>query len=146
MTVERATEIAAPPAAVFAALADPATHLEWRPSALEFRALDGGPLRRGSRLEEVVRFAGRRYRTLYEVSGFDAPRLLALRSLEGPVPLELRCSLEALSSGTRLVFRLDARPRLPRTARPFFRLLMRWYLADEARRLKRLVEAGADTA
>lgn len=138
MRTERRIEIDAPPAAVFAVVADPATHPRWRPSAVEFRPLEAGPIRPGARLTETVRFLGRRYRTTYEVTELQPDRAFALRSLDGPVSLELHCLVEPSGAGTRVTFTLEAAaPRL-------LGLVLAWYLGDEARRLKRLVEAERD--
>ena len=62
--VSRELVIAAPPDAVFAALADPDAHPRWRPSVETFRLLGEPPLALGSRVEEVVRYRGKEYRSL----------------------------------------------------------------------------------
>ncbi len=138
MKAERSVEIGASPADVFAVVADPATHPRWRPSAVEFRLLEAGPIRPGSRLTETVRFLGRRYRTTYEVIELQPDRAFAVRSLDGPVSLELHCLVEPAGAGARLTFALEA--AAPRLLGP----VLAWYLGDEARRLKRLVEAERD--
>ncbi len=126
----------APPEKIFAVVADPETHPIWRPSATEFRAETDEPLRVGSRLVEEVRFLGRRYRSRYEVSELEPGRAFAVRTLEGPVGLELRCALERLDGErTRVTFAMESGVSLP------LRLVLGWYLQDEARRLKELVES-----
>jgi carbon monoxide dehydrogenase subunit G len=127
-------DIAAAPAAVFARIADPSSHARWRPTVLEFRAVDGEPLRVGSRLVETVRFAGRRFRSTYEVSELDPPRAFAVRTVTGPMRLTLRCGLAPAGRGTRVTFTLAAE-----TSR-LLRTVLRLFLWDEARRLKRLLE------
>lgn len=137
MHTERGITIDAPPEAVFAMIADPGEHLVWRPLVVEFRPLDGEALEAGGTVVETVTFLGRRYTTVYEVAELDAPRTLALGSLQGPLEVGLRYGLEAQNGATRLTVTLDAEPP-PRF--PFFGAATRWYLDDGARRLKALIE------
>lgn len=137
MRIERGITIDAPPEAVFAVIADPDSHLVWRPLAIEFRPLDGDALEPGGTVVDTVTFFGRRYTTVYEVEELDPPNSLALRSLQGPVALELGYALEARDRGTHLTLTLDAEPP-PRF--PFFGTAMRWYLDEGGRRMKALIE------
>lgn len=137
MRTERGITIEAPPEVVFAVIADPEEHLVWRPLVVEFRPLDGDALEPGGTVVESVTFFGRRYTTIYEIEALDAPRTLALRSLQGPLAVELGYALEARDLGTHLTLTLDAEPP-PRF--PFFAAATRWYLDDGARRLKALIE------
>jgi hypothetical protein len=134
---ERGITIDASPEAVFALIADPEEHLVWRPLVVEFRPLDGDALEPGGTVVETVTFFGRRYTTIYEVDELEAPDTLRLRSLQGPLEVELGYALEAAETGTRLTLTLDAEPP-PRF--PFFAAATRWYLDDGARRLKALLE------
>jgi uncharacterized protein YndB with AHSA1/START domain len=135
--IERGITIDAPPEAVFAVIANPEEHLVWRPLVVEFRPLDEDLLAAGGTVVETVTFFGRRYTTVYEVEELDPPHTLALRSLQGPLTVELGYALAARDEGTQLVLTLDAEPP-PRF--PFFGTAMRWYLDDGARRLKALIE------
>ncbi len=138
---EETVWIAAPAEAVFATLADPTTHPTWRPSVVAFRA-DAEPVTVGTRITETVRFLGRRYTTIFEVTELSPPRTFALRSIEGPLATVLRCELTPdgdSATGLRFVLDLES-PRPLGLPVPGFHALMRWYLRDEGRRLARLVE------
>ena len=137
MRTERTITIDAPPARVFALIADPEEHLVWRPLVVEFRPLDGDELEAGATAVETATFLGHRYTTVYEVEELEAPHTLALRSLHGPVTAELGWELEDRDGETLLTLTLDAEPP-PRF--PFFATAMRWYLDDGAKRLKALIE------
>lgn len=140
-SIER-IRIEAPPEAVFAVVAEPETHPQWRPSAVEFRPLSR-PVQVGTRLVETVRFLGRRYTTTYEVTALEPPRRFVLRSVDGPLPTVLACELSEANGGTELTFVLEMEgPRLLGARVPGFHTLMRWYLRDEGRRLARLVEGS----
>ena len=138
---EEPIRIAAPPEAVFAVLSNPRTHPEWRPSVVEFRP-HSEPVAVGTRITETVRFLGRRYTTIFEMTELDPPRTFELRSVEGPLATMLRCELTAQGdSEAELRFVLDLEsPRPLGLPVPGFHALMRRYLRDEGRRLARLVE------
>jgi uncharacterized protein YndB with AHSA1/START domain len=138
---EETIRIAAAPADVFAAVSDPRTHSEWRPSVVEFRA-DSQPVTVGTRIRETVRFLGRRYTTLFEVTRLDPPRTFAVRSLEGPLETNLRLEVAPADGGAELRFVMDLEDPRPLGLRvPGFQALMRWYLRDEGKRLGRLLES-----
>lgn len=89
-----------------------------------------------------MRFLGRRYTTIFEVSEIERPRVLSLRSIEGPLATVFRCELTPdgkAATGLRVVLDLES-PRPLGLPVPGFHALMRWYLRDEGRRLARLVE------
>jgi uncharacterized protein YndB with AHSA1/START domain len=138
---EETIRIAAPPEAVFAVLADSTTHPEWRPSVVEFRP-QSEPVGVGTRITETVRFLGRRYTTIFEVTVLDPTRTFELRSIEGPLATVLRCELTRRGDAeTELRFVLDLEsPRPLGLPVPGFHALMRRYLRDEGRCLARLVE------
>lgn len=136
--------IGAPAHMVFRWVAEPETHLRWRPSVVEFRPLER-PVAAGTRIVETVRFLGRRVTTTYEVTELEPDRVIALRSVDGPLPVVLRIELAAGDPGTELTFVLDMEaPRPLGLPVPGFHALMRRYLRDEGRRLRELVESGAE--
>jgi uncharacterized protein YndB with AHSA1/START domain len=139
--VEREIEIAAAPEAVFAALADPDAHPRWRPAVETFRLLGEPPLGLGSRIEEIVRYRGKEYRSLVEVERFEPPRAIAFRALEAVFPFTLAAFVEPAAGGSRFRFVLDfERPRFLGVPVPFFGVLMGRSMQEEAEGLKELVE------
>jgi len=88
-------EIARPPEEVFDYLADPSNLPTWQESAVEAR-LEGG------RVVERRRMLGREIESTMEISENEPPRLLTLRTVEGPIPLEVRHELSPSRGGTRL--------------------------------------------
>jgi len=134
---ERTITIDAPPEAVFAAIANPEEHLVWRPLAVTFAPLDGDAFETGATAVETWTFLGNRYTTIYEVEELDSPTALTLRSVQGPIAVELGWSLEERDAGTELTLTLDAEK--PKRF-PFFPTAMRWYVDDATSRLKALIE------
>jgi uncharacterized protein YndB with AHSA1/START domain len=135
--IEREIMIDAPPEAVFAMIANPEEHLVWRPLAVTFGPLDGNAFEPGGTVVETSTFFGNRYTTIYEVEDFEPPHSFVLRSVQGPIAVELGWTLEAGDADTALTFRLVAE----QPARfPFFSTAMRWYVDDATNRLKALLE------
>lgn len=143
---EETIRIAAAPEAVFAAVSDPKTHAEWRPSVVAFRT-DSEPVTVGTRITETVRFLGRRYTTLFEVTRLDSPHTFAVQSVEGPLETVLSMEVSPADNGAVLRFVMDLEdPRPLGLPVPGFQALMRWYLRDEGKRLARLIESRSGSA
>ena len=106
MRYELAVEIARPPAEVWAYLADP-THLPgWQADVEEIRGASGGPLSIGETFTEVRSFLGKRAESTLEVTRAEPGRELSLRTVSGPVRVEIRHLLEPAGDGT--VVRVEA--------------------------------------
>jgi uncharacterized protein YndB with AHSA1/START domain len=101
---ELTVEIARPPAEVFAYLTDLANVPVWQSTAVEARLCDG-ELRVGARIAEVRSFLGRRVESELEVTGYEPDRIFSLRTVSGPVKVEIHHRLEPNGDGgTRLGF------------------------------------------
>ncbi|HWG08861.1 MAG TPA: SRPBCC family protein [Solirubrobacteraceae bacterium] len=139
-TVE--TEIARPPATVFAYVTDPAKLATWQTNTLSAVPEPPGPLRLGSRIREVHRGpGGRELESLVEVSELEPDRLFALRMIEGPLPVDARISLDPIEAGTRMRFNVRGEPTGPlRFLRPLMRAALKRQLAEHCRNLKRVLE------
>lgn len=139
--VERVT-IAASPESVWAVIADPASHTEWRPALVEFTLVSSPPLTAGSKIREVVRFAGRSLELDDTVTRLEPPRVLGIdgESKTSTFGLELR--LEPAGEGTLVTFDwwLEARSRLLRLAQPLLRRPMHKATAEELELLRDYVE------
>jgi uncharacterized protein YndB with AHSA1/START domain len=91
---------------VFAYLVDVDRLTEWQGSAVECRS--DGPLREGSLISERRRLLGREAETELEVTAFEPPRRLTLRSLSGPVNFTVDHELVENGDGTTIHFAAEA--------------------------------------
>jgi len=108
MRYELAVEIARPPAEVYAYLADP-THLpDWQEDVQEVRDAPGGPLGPGAIFTEVRSFLGKRAESTLEVTAAEPGRELSLRTVAGPVHVEIRHLLEPAGEGTLIRVEAEA--------------------------------------
>jgi hypothetical protein len=64
---------------------DPRNDLEWTKGVTSSRSLSRLPLEAGSRVERVARFLGREFAYVYEVTGIEEGRFMAMR-VTRPLP------------------------------------------------------------
>jgi carbon monoxide dehydrogenase subunit G len=113
--VEHTVVVERPPDEVFAFLTDLSNVPEWQSGAVAVREPDG-ELGVGTTYVQVLQFLGRRFEATLEVVEFEPGRRFSLRSVSGPIPLEVRHALEPADGGTRVTVVLEGK-----TGR-FFRL------------------------
>jgi hypothetical protein len=94
--VQRTIElrVRAPIDQVFAVLADVTRTAEWHPATVEERWVTDPPHGVGSRRLAVSRSMGIRSENIAEVTVFEPPSALGLRTLDAPVPTEISIRLE----------------------------------------------------
>jgi hypothetical protein len=130
-------------AEVAAFMFDPRNDATWTTGVIECRPLTDGPLRAGSRVERVVKFLGRQFGYLYEVSAADADRFVQMHVTQ-PFPMQVRYELEDVPEGTL------ARIRAQGDATGFFRMagplmapMVRRNITNDLELLKKHLEAKA---
>jgi uncharacterized protein YndB with AHSA1/START domain len=139
--VEVALEIERPPQEVFDYLVDVDRVPEWQSSAVASYA--DGPLGVGARIHETRRVLGREAHTVLEVSAFDPPGRLTLRTISGPVKVDVDHRLENHREGTRLHVVAEADPGfMLRFAKPVLERQAEREVRGDFDRLKELLERG----
>jgi carbon monoxide dehydrogenase subunit G len=98
--IELTIDVARPAEEVFEHLVDLERLPEWQSSAVESRADE--PLAEGVRIFECRRALGREIHSELEVTGFDPPRRLTLKTLKGPLRFTVDHQLAEADGGTRL--------------------------------------------
>jgi carbon monoxide dehydrogenase subunit G len=143
MRYELAVEVARPPAEVWAYFADP-THLpDWQQDVEEVRDADGGQLAAGSTFTEVRSFLGKRAESTLEVTAAEPGRELSLRTISGPVRVEIRHLLEPAGDGTLIRVEAEADAgKLFGLGGPLLRKAAERRARGDFERLKALLEAG----
>jgi len=139
MQVELTIEISRPPEDVFGYLTDVDTLTRWQKSLLEAQA--DGPFQEGTRIVEKRSLFGREAETELEVTAMEAPRRLKLKTIRGPVQLEVDHQLEPNGAGTRLHVTAAGRAKgALRFAGPAVAAGARQELKGDFERLKALLE------
>jgi uncharacterized protein YndB with AHSA1/START domain len=139
------TDIERPVAEVFAYITDPAKLATWQTNTVSAVAEDGAPLHLATRLREVHRGpGGRQLSSLVEVSELVPDRLFALRTIEGPLPIDARVSVAPSESGTRLRFNVRGEPTGPlRFLQPVMRFPLKRQFREHCATLKRVLEQSS---
>jgi carbon monoxide dehydrogenase subunit G len=140
--VELTLEIERSPHEVFDRLVDIDRVPEWQSSAVRSHA--DGPMRVGARVHEARRLLGREAHSELEVCAFDPPRHFALRTVSGPVKVDVDHELEAQRNGTVLHVVAEADPgSILRLAKPVLARQAEHELRTDFGRLKELLENEA---
>jgi uncharacterized protein YndB with AHSA1/START domain len=138
------TEIARPPAEVFAFATDPALLPRWQTNTVSAVPEGELPLRVGSLIREVHRApGGKEMESVVEVAELKPDRVFALRMVEGALPLDARLTFEPLGTGTRLHFRVHGQPTgAARLAQPLLASALRRQFRKYCGELKRQLESA----
>ena len=136
------TVIAAPREKVAAFAVDPDRVPEWYANIREARWETPPPLALGSRIAFVARFLGRRLAYTYEVVEHVPGQRFAMRTAQGPFPMETTYTWEDAPGGrTRMTLRNRGRPEgFARIAAAIMVPAMRLAMAKDVARLKALLE------
>lgn len=125
---------------VFRRLTDLERLPEWQASAVEARADE--PLAEGVRIFECRRAMGREIHSELEVTEFDPPRRLTLKTLKGPVRFTVDHQLAEADGGTRLKIVVEGKAgRLMKLGEPMLARTAEAELRKDFARLKDLLEA-----
>jgi carbon monoxide dehydrogenase subunit G len=137
--IEVTIDVARPAEDVFAHLVDLDRLPEWQESAVESRADE--PLAEGVRIFECRRALGREVHSELEVTEFDRPRRLTLKTLKGPVKFTVDHRLAAADGGTRLTVVAEGKAgRLMRLGEPMLARTVEAEMRKDFERLKELLE------
>lgn len=135
-------EIARPVDEVFAYVADPARSPSWQTNTISVSQEGDGPLVVGTRLQEVHRApGGKQLVSLVEVVELEPPRIFALETIEGLLPMHARMSFEPSNAGTRMSFIVHGQPSgAMRLVQPLLRLSLKGQFVKHRHTLKRVLE------
>lgn len=140
------TEIARPPADVFAYATDPDKLPTWQTNAVSAEVEGGGPIALGARLREVHRApGGKEQPSVVVVTAYDLDHRFDRHVVEGALPVDADLTFAPADEGRATTLRLHAHgqpsgaakllhPRLARTLRRQF--------GEDCATLKRVLEAA----
>jgi uncharacterized protein YndB with AHSA1/START domain len=138
--IEYSIDVACSAEEVFEHLVDLDRLPEWQESAMESRADE--PLAEGVRIFECRRALGREVHSELEVTEFDRPRRLTLKTLKGPVWFTVDHRLAEADGGTRLTVVAEGKAGgLMRLGEPVLARTVEAEIRKDFERLKELLEA-----
>jgi len=145
--VANSIEIARRPEDVFAYVEQVDRHPEWQEKLVSSERKTEGPLRVGSRIEQVRRVPGGPREFSIEVTEHDPPRKIVWRALNGPVRPVGTVTVEPLADGSRSLFavQIDMRGHglLGKLVAPLASRDVARQLPKDHLRLKERLERGA---
>jgi len=137
--IEVTIDVARPAEEVFAHLVDLDRLPDWQESAVESRADE--PLAEGVRIFECRRALGREVHSELEVTEFEPPRRLTLKTLKGPVKFTVDHRLAEADGGTRLTVVAEGKAGgLMRLGEPMLARTVEAEMQKDFERLKELLE------
>ena len=107
--VTATTVIRRPRAEVAAYMFDPRNDAQWTTGVDTVRPHADGPLRAGSKVDRNVRFLGRRFGYMYEVTAAEPGRSVEM-AVEVPFPMRIRYQLDDQGDATRATIRARGAP------------------------------------
>jgi polyketide cyclase/dehydrase/lipid transport protein len=148
LDVTATVRIEAPPERVAAVEFDPERDPEWIGGVQRVERITPPPLGPGSQVRRIGGFLGRPIEWVMNVERFEPARRVEMHALKSPFPMDVDYGLEPLDGGraTRASIRIRGEGRgmygLPG---PLMAPMVRRSVAADLNRLKRIVEASADS-
>jgi hypothetical protein len=136
------TVIDATPEAVAAIQFDPVRDPGWIGGVDQAEWASDPPLRQGSEVRRLGRFAGKPIEWLMHVEAFEPARHVGMRSIRGPFPMQVDYRLEPIEGArTRASIRIRGETAGPyRLPGPLLSFMVRRSVSGDLKRLRRLVE------
>jgi len=139
------THIDRPIDQVAAYVMEPANDPRWIGGISEARLLTDPPIGLGAHVQRVARFLGKRIDYTHEITEYDPPNRLVMRSIAGPFPMVIHYHFDQAGDGT------DVRVRNQGSTGGFYRLadplmgrMVQRRVAGDLKTLKRLLENSGD--
>jgi hypothetical protein len=116
-------------------------HPKFDPEVLEMIWRTKPPIAKGTKGSERRKFAGKMIFLDFEVTDFKPSKLLAFKNISGPFYLERNYSIEPTSSGTKVTFVFDMRPKnfIIGLVFPLLKGKFRKSVSDNIQNLKKLL-------
>jgi uncharacterized protein YndB with AHSA1/START domain len=125
---------------VAAYMTDPANDREWIGGLREARVVGGGPLTEGSRVARVASFMGRKVEYVNEITTLEPGRMLEMRSVKAPFPMQITYTFEDRDGGTLVRNHVRGGGGLFSLGSPLFAPLVRRNVRKDLERLRELLE------
>ena len=135
--------IARPRAEVAAFAMDPTNDQRWIGALSEVNVLTEGPVGPGTQVERIANFLGKRMVYVNEITAYEPPQRLAMRSVKAPFPMTVTYEFAEAPDGTTLArIHTAGDPKgFYSLAGPLMAAAVRKGVERDLRKLKELLEA-----
>ena len=121
---------------------DPSNDHVWISGIVEARVLSDPPMSRGTRVERVARFLGKRIEYVLGVVEYDPESLLAMKSVKGPFPMDVSYRFDEAADGTLAQIHVQGEASgFFRLASPMLARAVKRSITKDLKLLKRLLES-----
>lgn len=145
--VERRTTIEAPPAVVFAYLADLDRLAEWQSGVSEARRTSDGEMRVGATAHVTRQLMGQRIDAPLTVTAYDPPRRLAVESEVSGVRADATLEVAPSGTGSEVTFAMEIRGSMLTTfMEPMIASAAGGDIEASLERLRSRLEGGSEPA
>jgi len=134
-------QVARPREEVAAYMTDPANDPEWIGGLREARLLGDPPLGEGSQVARVASFMGRRVEYVNEVTRLEPGRVLDMRSVKAPFPMEITYTFEEAGDATVVRNHVRGGGGLFSLGSPLFAPMVRRNVQRDLERMREVLEA-----
>jgi carbon monoxide dehydrogenase subunit G len=139
--VESGVDVARPPAEVFAYISNFEHNPEWQGGMVDARFTTKGPLRVGSRYDQVAKFMGKRIDSSFEVVEYEPDRLVKATTTSSSFPITFTRKVEPAGDGTRVTAIVEGDASgFFRLAEPLMRRKVQKSIDADYENLKRILE------
>jgi uncharacterized membrane protein len=125
---------------VAAYMTDPTNEPEWIGGLRETTLLGDSPVAVGSRVARVASFLGRKVEYVNEITRLEPGRLLDMRSVKAPFPMQITYSFQDHDGGTLVRNRVQGGSRLISLGSPLFGPIIRRNIRKDLERLREVLE------
>ena len=126
---------------------DSSNDTRWIGGVTEVKELTESPFGKGSQVQRVASFLGRRIEYVNEVTEYDPAGLLVMRSIKGPFPMTIRYEFQEAPQAT--VARIQVQGEAGgffKLASPLLAQAVKRNVTKDLNTLKRLLESDAGKA
>ncbi len=139
--VEKSVFIGRPVEEVFAFVADQTNAPRWQAGVIQVRRTTAGELGIGTRHTFVRKFVGRRLEASNEYVTYEPSRMIAFKSISGPMDFTAGYRTTAMEGGTRLSTWIEMQPKgFSSLAEPLIAASLRREIQANLGVLKKLLE------
>jgi hypothetical protein len=121
---------------------DPDHETQWIGGIKQSRRLSGGPVSKGTRVERLAMFLGKRIDYVLEAVEYEPDRRIVMRSVKSPFPMDVTYEFEPADDATRMRIRIQGGPTgLMGLMAPLTAAAVKRNITADLRNLKRILES-----
>jgi uncharacterized membrane protein len=141
MEVRASIRINRPVDQVFEYISDPTNDPAWISGIVSAQVTTGLPVGRGTQVKRVAKFLGKKIEYVLEITDFQPNKLIAMKSVQGPFPMEVEYAFQQAGNETEFHLRTGGEATgFYRLAAPLLEVQVKRSLNKDVAAVKRILE------